>query len=53
MYFMMIDRFLNGDPSNDRLVEDPEVHPKANFYGGDIAQVSTKRSRMVSSDLSG
>ena len=42
MYFMMIDRFLNGDPSNDRPVEDPEVHPKANFYGGDIAGIDQK-----------
>lgn len=42
MYFIMIDRFLNGDPSNDRPVEDPQVHPKANFYGGDIAGIDQK-----------
>lgn len=40
MYFMMIDRFVNGDTLNDQKVDDPEIHPKANYYGGDLAGVS-------------
>lgn len=42
MYFLMMDRFLNGNASNDRPVKDPEIHPKANYYGGDIAGVTHK-----------
>jgi glycosidase len=36
MYFMMIDRFSDGDPNNDFPVNDPEINPKANYYGGDL-----------------
>ncbi len=36
MYFPLIDRFANGDPSNDRPSEDPRVLPPANFFGGDL-----------------
>jgi cyclomaltodextrinase len=36
MYFMMVDRFRDGDPSNDKKVDDPEIRPKANYFGGDI-----------------
>lgn len=39
MYFLMIDRFKNGNPENDSTVNDPDIHPKANYYGGDIAGV--------------
>jgi cyclomaltodextrinase / maltogenic alpha-amylase / neopullulanase len=39
MYFLMIDRFANGDPSNDAITEDPGVHPRAQYYGGDIAGI--------------
>ncbi|MBN1598583.1 MAG: alpha-glucosidase C-terminal domain-containing protein [Bacteroidales bacterium] len=39
MYFMMIDRFYNGNPGNDEPVDDPDILPKANHYGGDIAGV--------------
>lgn len=42
MYFLMVDRFNNGNPSNDFKVNDPEVHPKANYYGGDLAGVTQK-----------
>ena len=37
MYFLMIDRFANGDPSNDGPVADPRIHPRANHHGGDFA----------------
>ena len=33
---MMIDRFYNGDKGNDDSVDDPDVHPLANYHGGDI-----------------
>lgn len=36
MYFVLIDRFKDGDPSNTRKVEDANIHPKANYYGGDL-----------------
>lgn len=39
MYFMMVDRFRNADPQNDRPLDDPEVHPRANDHGGDLAGV--------------
>lgn len=42
MYFAMIDRFLNGDASNDAPVDDPAVHPRANYQGGDIAGLRSK-----------
>lgn len=41
MYFMMVDRFYNGDKSND-INPLPNVHPKANFMGGDIAGIEQK-----------
>lgn len=42
MYFMMVDRFANGDSTNDNPVQDSMIHPKANFYGGDLAGVHQK-----------
>lgn len=40
MYFLMVDRFKNGNPANDEKVEDPEIQPIANYLGGDLAGVS-------------
>lgn len=37
LYFLMIDRFKNGNLKNDKPTPDPEIHPKANYYGGDLA----------------
>jgi glycosidase len=42
MYFLLVDRFNNGNPSNDKKVDDPEILPKANYYGGDLAGVTKK-----------
>ena len=39
LYFMMVDRFRNGNLDNDAPLKDTLVNPKANFYGGDIAGV--------------
>jgi glycosidase len=42
MYFVLIDRFKDGNPSNTQKVEDPDIHPKANYYGGDFAGIIQK-----------
>jgi cyclomaltodextrinase / maltogenic alpha-amylase / neopullulanase len=42
LYFMMVDRFNNGNPDIDDPVDDPEVAPRANFYGGDIEGITQK-----------
>ena len=41
-YFMMVDRFYNGNTSNDQKVEDPKINEKANYFGGDVAGVTQK-----------
>lgn len=40
MYFVLIDRFKDGNPGNTRKVDDPQVHPKVNYYGGDLAGIT-------------
>ena len=35
----MIDRFRNGNPSNDNPIEHPELADQANFNGGDFAGI--------------
>ncbi|MTI22291.1 alpha-amlyase [Fulvivirga sp. RKSG066] len=42
MYFLMVDRFNNGNTSNDKPLNIPEVHPKADYQGGDLAGVEQK-----------
>ena len=42
LYFLMVDRFNNGNKNNDNPVKDPEVSPRANYYGGDIAGITQK-----------
>lgn len=39
LYFMMVDRFRNGNPDNDRPVDDPAIHPRANDHGGDLTGI--------------
>lgn len=39
LYFLMVDRFANGDTTNDHPLTNPEVHPRANYHGGDIAGI--------------
>jgi glycosidase len=36
MYFMLVDRFMNGNPDNDKPMNRPDVHPKADYQGGDL-----------------
>lgn len=42
LYFLMVDRFKDGDTSNNHPVLDSNIHPKANYYGGDLAGVNQK-----------
>ena len=42
MYFAMIDRFNDGDESNNFPVQDPTVLPKANNMGGDLQGITAK-----------
>ncbi len=39
MYFLMVDRFKNGDLTNDKPIKSDSVLPKVNFKGGDIQGV--------------
>ncbi|GCD78621.1 hypothetical protein JCM31826_21030 [Thermaurantimonas aggregans] len=41
-YFLMVDRFNNGNPANDQKVDDPEVLPIANYFGGDLKGILQK-----------
>lgn len=42
LYNIFIDRFFNGDRSNDKPVNDPAILPPANYQGGDIAGATQK-----------
>ena len=42
LYFMLVDRFSNGDSSNDAPLEDERVLPPANYHGGDLAGIKAK-----------
>ena len=39
MYFLMVDRFINGSTANDGPTPDASISPKANRYGGDFAGI--------------
>lgn len=51
LYFMMVDRFNNGNPAIDDPIEDPEVDPRANFYGGDLDGITQKIEEGYFSEL--
>ena len=51
MYFLMVDRFNNGNVSNDRKTDDQSILPQANNLGGDIAGVIQKLNANYFSDL--
>ncbi len=50
MYFMMVDRFANGDKNNDAAYLEG-VNQKANFLGGDIAGLEQKIKSGYFTDL--
>jgi len=40
MYFLMIDRFKNGNAGNDEPVMDKDIDPRVNYMGGDLAGIT-------------
>lgn len=42
MYFMMVDRFYDGDSSNNFPTLDPAILPQANNLGGDLKGITEK-----------
>ena len=51
MYFTLVDRFNNGNPKNDDPLENPKVHDKANYHGGDLDGIREKIEDGYISDL--
>ncbi|MCB9252417.1 MAG: alpha-amylase [Flavobacteriales bacterium] len=44
LYFMMVDRFNNADPTNDYKMDEKLVKSKAQFKGGDLSGITEKIS---------
>ena len=42
LYSLMIDRFVNGNPSNDMKLNREDVLPKVDYYGGDLKGITDK-----------
>ncbi len=42
MYFAFVDRFANGDKTNDKPLNHPQITPRTNFQGGDIQGITQK-----------
>lgn len=42
IFFLMVDRFFNGNPSNDNPIKEEGLPTKLNYYGGDIAGITKK-----------
>ena len=42
MYFLMVDRFTDGEPNNNEPVEDADIQPEANHHGGDLQGVAQR-----------
>jgi len=42
MYFMLVDRFKNGNTTNDKPMNRPDVNPKVDYWGGDLAGLQQK-----------
>ena len=51
LYFMLVDRFNNGNKAIDNPVNDPEIEEKANYYGGDLEGITQKVNDGYFSDL--
>lgn len=51
MYFMLVDRFNNGDKGNDAPLDDNRVDPKANYQGGDLQGITAKIKEGFFDDL--
>ena len=42
IYYIVVDRFCNGDKENDKPINDPELPWKCNFQGGDFEGIIQK-----------
>lgn len=42
MYFVLVDRFKNGNTANDRPLNIPEVDKRVDFWGGDLKGIQQK-----------
>ncbi|MDD4971699.1 MAG: alpha-amylase family glycosyl hydrolase [Paludibacter sp.] len=42
MYFMLVDRFKDGDKTNDHPMNRPDVNHKVDYWGGDLAGIQQK-----------
>ena len=51
MYFLLVDRFVDGNKKNTRKVNDSDILPKANYYGGDLQGVLDKIKEGYFTDL--
>lgn len=51
MYFLMVDRFRDGNPENTLPVQNDSILPKANHFGGDFTGISDKITDGYFSDL--
>jgi len=51
IYYMMIDRFKDGNTKNNSPVKDKEVDWKANFQGGDLTGITEKIDDKYFDDL--
>ncbi|MFH1936265.1 MAG: alpha-amylase family glycosyl hydrolase, partial [Bacteroidota bacterium] len=51
LYFMMLDRFRNGNPGNDQPVDDPDVDLRVNYQGGDLKGVIDKLDDLYFTNL--
>ena len=51
MYFLLVDRFLDGNTSNTKLVQSDSILPKANYMGGDLQGVIDKIESDYFTDL--
>lgn len=51
LYMIMIDRFYDGNPDNNRPLNHPDVDPRVDYYGGDFAGITKKIRDGYFSDL--
>ncbi len=51
LYSLLVDRFLDGDPANTKKAGDDDLHPLADFHGGDLAGVISKLNSGYFNDL--
>ena len=51
IYNIIVDRFRDGDSSNNKPIHDPKLHELANFMGGDFAGIQQKLDEGYFKDL--